>query len=362
MKPVQTRARDVGRPSLPAADDCWEAVMTRDRRYDEQFVYAVRTTGIYCRPSCPSRKPRRINVSFHLPADAAAAGYRACLRCRPEGPVGAPADEAVRRAVEYLEANLDVSVPLTRLGDVVGMSPFHLQRTFKDRIGVSPHAYQRARRMEEFRRRAQRGETVGRATYGAGFNSSRSLYEQAQGALGMTPGRYRRGGAGLEISYTTADSPLGRILVAATANGVCAVAIGDDEAQLEAGLRSEFATADLRRDDGRLSAWAEAVVRQAAGEDPGVAVPAELRGTVFQLRVWEALRQIPAGETRTYRQVAEEIGRPDAVRAVANACASNRLALVIPCHRVLRSDGNLGGYRWGIERKRQLLASEADER
>lgn len=348
--------------TLPEDGECWRAVISRDRSYDGIFVYAVATTGIYCRPSCPSRRPRRENVRFFAPDSASPAGYRACRRCRPDDAAGAPADAAIRRAIDWIEVNLDEPLTLERLGREVGLSPFHLQRTFRDRVGVSPRAYQAARRLDRFRGHARDGATVGRATYEAGFNSSRSLYERAAGGLGMTPGRYRRGGAGLDIRYTIVDSPLGRLLVGATAKGVCAVAIGDDDVELETSLGAEFPRACVSRDEAGLREWAEGVARQAAGADPGMAVPTDLRGTVFQLRVWAALRMIPAGETRTYAEVAAEIGAPRAVRAVAGACAGNHAALVVPCHRVIRSDGGLGGYRWGMDRKRILLESESDER
>jgi AraC family transcriptional regulator, regulatory protein of adaptative response / methylated-DNA-[protein]-cysteine methyltransferase len=337
----------------------WTAVLERDRRHDGSFVYAVRTTGIYCRPSCPSRRPRRESVEFFAePAAAETAGYRACRRCHPRSAAGTPAEQALRRAVEHLDAHLDEPVTLARLAKEVGLSPFHLQRTFTERFGLSPRAYQDARRLERFRLRVQAGDSVSRATYDAGFNSSRSLYERAADGLGMTPGAYRRGGRGLEVRFTLVDSSLGRILVAATDLGVCAVALGGEDAALEAALRAEFPNAELRRDDDSLRSWADVVVRHAEGEHPGLAVPLDLQGTAFQMRVWQALRAIPAGETRTYAEVAAAIGQPSATRAVAGACARNKAALLVPCHRVVRTDGEPGGYRWGIERKRRLLERE----
>ena len=346
---------------LPEESECWRAVLHRDRAYDGVFVYAVETTGIYCRPSCPARRPRRGNVRFLQVEDAARAGFRACLRCRPQA-AGAPADAAVKRAVDYLEAHLDEAVTLKRLGEAVGLSPHHLQRSFKERIGLSPRAYQNARRLERFRQEVRGAGTVSRATYEAGFNSSRGLYESARQGLGMTPARYRRGGRGLQIRYTIVASELGRLLVAATERGVCSVAFGETDETLEEELRREFPQAGLVRDDTGLGERAAAVVQRAEGRDPGAAVPTDLRGTVFQLRVWEALQRIPAGETRSYKQIAVAIGEPGSARAVARACADNRVAVVVPCHRVVRSDGDVAGYRWGSDRKKRLLASEAEER
>jgi AraC family transcriptional regulator, regulatory protein of adaptative response / methylated-DNA-[protein]-cysteine methyltransferase len=343
---------------LPDQRECWRAVLDRDRRFDDRFVYAVRTTGIFCRPSCPARRPKRSNVEFLTVERAAMMGYRPCLRCRPDSVAGSPADAAVRAAVAFVEHHLDETLTLERIGREVGLSPFHLQRSFRERIGLSPRKYQAARRLERFRREAREGRTVGRATFEAGFNSSRSLYEQAPAGLGMTPGRYRQGGAGLQIDYTIVDSDLGRLLVAATAAGVCAVSMGSDDEELRGRLLVEFPRAEVTRNDEALREWAAAVARQAAGEDPGMAVPADLRGTIFQMRVWQALQGIPRGETRTYAQVAAEIGSPSATRAVASACAANHAALVVPCHRVVRTDGGMGGYRWGVERKRRILDSE----
>ncbi|HEX6926622.1 MAG TPA: bifunctional DNA-binding transcriptional regulator/O6-methylguanine-DNA methyltransferase Ada [Longimicrobiaceae bacterium] len=349
-------------PSLPDEAVCWQAVLERDRAYDGKFVYAVRTTGIFCRPSCPARRPKRGSVRFFTPADAIRAGFRPCRRCRPLRPEGAPTDEAVRRAIEFIESHLDEHVTLERLAREVGISPYHLQRIFKNRLGLTPHAYQKARRLERFKEVARSGYGVGRATYEAGFNSSRCLYESAIAGMGMTPGRYRRGGVGLEIRFTVIDSPLGRLLVGATDRGVCAVSLGEEDDALERALRDEFPGARLLRDEESLRAWAEAVARRVVGEDPGLAVPVDLRGTVFQLRVWDALRRIPAGETRTYAEVAEAVGSPGAARAVGSACALNPVALLVPCHRVVRADGSPGDYRWGRSRKERLLRAESEKR
>lgn len=358
-----TRETTTTAPPLPH-DAAWEAVQARDRAQDGEFVYAVTTTGIYCRPSCPSRRPKRENVVFLADPDVAEQeGFRACRRCRPRAATGTPADRHVRHAVELLEEAVTAGDPedtpdLDRLADEVGISPGHLQRTFRDRLGMTPKEYLDARRMETLKAGLRDGETVASATYGAGFGSSRSVYERAAASLGMTPGTYRRGGAGETVRWTVVDSSLGRLLVAATDQGVAAVALGDDDGTLERGLSDELPEAALERDDDRLLPWVETILRQVDGRSPGQAVPVALQGTAFQLRVWRALTEIPPGETRTYTEVAEAIDRPTAARAVARACATNRVAVVVPCHRVVRQDGSLSGYRWGVERKRELLERE----
>ena len=337
----------------------WEAVLRRDRGRDGAFVFAVRTTGVFCRPSCPARRPRRENVLFYAtPADAEDAGYRACRRCRPTVPAGTGTERAVHRALRFIDEHLDERITLARLGREVGVSPFHLQRTFRERVGVSPRAYQDARRVDRLKGRLQAGDTVGRASFEAGFGSARGAHERATAALGMTPGSYRRGGSGLEIRYTILPSTLGRVLVAATAEGVCAVMLGEADSALEAALRADFPRADIARDDDRIGMWAEPVVSALADTSPGLALPLDLHGTAFQLAVWDALRRIPRGETRTYGEVAAAIGQPRAVRAVARAIASNHAAVVVPCHRVVPASGGAGGYRWGEERKRELLRRE----
>lgn len=343
------------------ADAAWEAVQARDERHDGAFVFAVRTTGVYCRPSCPSRRPLRRNVAFfRTPDEAERGGYRACKRCRPKSQTDA--ERQVRKAREYLEAHLDEQVTLEALARAVAMSPFHLQRTFKRLVGLSPKAYQNARRLERFKASVRRGDTVSRATYEAGFGSSRGLYEQAGAGLGMTPGAYRRGGRGLRVAFGVFDSGLGRVLVAATERGVCTAALGDDDAALEAALRRELPHAEVERDDDAVRPWADPILRQLAGAAPDpaseAAPPLDLQGTDFEVSVWRALQRIPRGETRTYAEVAASLGRPSAARAVARACAGNRVCLVVPCHRVIRGDGALAGYRWGVDRKRRLLEME----
>jgi AraC family transcriptional regulator of adaptative response/methylated-DNA-[protein]-cysteine methyltransferase len=333
----------------------WQAILERDARRDGEFVYGVRTTGIACRPSCPSRRPLRANVElFATRAEALRAGYRPCERCRAE-PAGA--DGTLERARTYLEGHLDERVTLVALSRAIGLSPYHLQRAFSRAFGVSPRRYQERRRLERFKRLVRAGEPVGEATYGAGFGSSRALYESARSGLGMTPGKYRSGGRGESIRFTVLASEPDRLLVAVTERGICAVEVGDDEAALTEALAREFPNAVLKRDDGALRCQADQVLAVIGGSRRA-ALPLDLRGTAFQLRVWRALQEIPRGETRSYAAIAARIGSPGASRAVARACASNRIALIVPCHRVVRANGDPGGYRWGAERKRRVLAAE----
>lgn len=345
-----------------SASEAWRAVERRDRRSDGAFVYAVRSTGVYCKPSCPSRRPSRANVRFFLTTkDAELAGYRACLRCRP-GDEDSPSstDAAVERARSYLDRNSDRPVPLAELAEHTGVSAWHLQRSFKRLLGVSPKAYQDARRVSRFKSRLRAGDTVSRATYEAGFGSSSRVYERSGVLLGMTPAAYRRGGAGVRIAYTITDASIGRVLVAMTDRGVCAVELGGTDAEVVRALQNDFPRATIERGDDEHRAWVRAVVDRV--RDPGRGrssdVPLDMAGSAFQLRVWKALQEIPAGERRSYGQVAAAIGRPSATRAVARACATNHLAVVVPCHRVVRSDGDLAGYKWGLERKRRLLEKE----
>ncbi|MGH2616272.1 MAG: bifunctional DNA-binding transcriptional regulator/O6-methylguanine-DNA methyltransferase Ada [Thermomicrobiales bacterium] len=339
-------------------EERWQAVLQRDRSRDGQFVLGVRTTGIYCRPSCPARKPNRENVVFFADADAAEqAGFRACRRCKPRSSL-APREEMVARATAWLDEHIEERVTLSRLAEAVGVSPAHLQRTFTEVTGVSPRQYVAARRLEGAKSHLRNGDNVTTALYAAGYGSSSRFYDQARDALGMSPASYRRGGDGVVMRYTITESKLGRVLVAATDRGICAVSIGDDDAMLEAALESEYPRATIRRDDEAMRPYLGAVLAQSAGQAAPGAVPLDVPGTPFQHRVWEALRAIPRGERRTYAQIAATLGNPKAARAVASACAANHAAVVIPCHRVVRSDGEAGGYRWGMKRKEALLASE----
>lgn len=359
MLTMSTTFRAQPTSSVPDGDEAWRAVERRDPRFDGRFVYAVRSTRIYCRPSCPSRRPARARVTFYAAPDAAEeAGYRACRRCHPRDARLAPAAVAVERARRHIERNPDQGVTLSSLAAQVGMSPFYLQRTFKRLLGVSPREYQDALRVTRFKSRLRAGDTVSRATYEAGFGSSSRVYERSDRTLGMTPASYRRGGAGLRITYTIVESPFGKLLVGATDRGVCSVALGDSDEQLVLALRGDFPRAAVERGDDAHRDWVEEIVGHIGGGNVGLNVPLDVQGTAFQQQVWALLRRIPPGRTRSYREIATELGNPRATRAVARACASNRMAIVIPCHRVVRGDGEAGGYKWGMERKRALLDRE----
>lgn len=340
--------------------DYWQAIQQRDARYDGQFVYGVRSTGIYCRPSCSSRQPLRENVSFFVqPEQAEQAGFRPCKRCQPRlAHAPDPQLELVERICRLLAEECERPPSLKALSQQFALSPYYLQRLFKRITGVSPRQYADAQRVQRLKAQLTRSQAVTPALYDAGYASSSSLYAQSFEQLGMTPSQYRRKGYALMIVYTTLQTPLGRLLVAATERGLCAVRLGDDDASLVATLRNEFAAAQIERDDAALQGAVAQIVAHLEGHQPHIDLPTDVRATAFQRQVWQALRSIPYGETRSYSEVAEQIGRPTAVRAVARACASNPLALVVPCHRVIREDGSLGGYRWGIERKQKLLEQE----
>jgi AraC family transcriptional regulator of adaptative response/methylated-DNA-[protein]-cysteine methyltransferase len=342
--------------ALPDRTTAWRAVQERDRSFDGQFVYAVHSTRVFCRPSCSSRRPTKSRVEFFSSAsDAERAGYRACKRCRPASSVVSSIDRAVARASDYIRRHADGPVTLATLAREVGVSAFHLQRAFKRALGLSPREYHDAERRRILASRLRGGDTVSRATYEAGFGSSSRVYERS---MGMTPAAIRKGGAGQRIQYGIVDCPLGRLLVAYTERGVCSVAIGDDDRALERAFRADFSEAEIHAAGPAIHEWITAIVRSVQGTGSGAAIPLDAQGTAFQWRVWNALQQIPRGTTLSYSDVAKRIGQPSAVRAVARACATNPVALVIPCHRVVREDGDLGGYRWGIERKRALLQSE----
>ncbi|MEO5955094.1 MAG: bifunctional DNA-binding transcriptional regulator/O6-methylguanine-DNA methyltransferase Ada [Nitrospiraceae bacterium] len=345
-------------PSMNAVH-AWEAVLTRDRRCDGRFVYAVSSTNVYCRPSCPSRRPTRDHVMFFdSPPQAEAAGYRACLRCRPQSSHGSDAEQRVERARCYLDDHGDDPVTLRQLAREVGMSPFHLQRTFTQLVGLSPKAYRDTRRMVRFASALKRGATVTSAIYEAGFGSSSSLYARVHGEFGMTPSAFRSGGAGVTLRYTTVPTAVGCMLVAVTARGIVAVCLGDTVGTLVASLRHDYPKAILRRDGIGLKEHARVILQYVTGERATGLPSLDVKATLFQRKVWQALQQIPRGQTRSYQEVAGMIGQPTAARAVARACATNPIAVVIPCHRVVRGDGQLAGYRWGLERKKRLLALE----
>lgn len=338
-------------------DRAWQMVQSREPSADLLFVYGVRTTGVYCRPSCPSRRPLRRSVEFFATSELAErAGYRACKRCTPN--VMHPQAHMLTQACDYIEQHLDNTVKLERLGKVVGLSAFHTQRLFRRFLGISPRQYQQTRRMARFRQNLLTNDSVTTAMYDAGFTSSSRLYESASEHLGMTPLQYRRGGKDLKIRYAIADSPLGKMLVAATDAGLCAVAFGSLACELEDDLASRFAQSTRQRDDAKLGTMVKQILAQITEHPVALELPLDVRATAFQQRVWTALRNIPRGETRTYSQIAEAIGQPTAARAVARACATNPVAVAVPCHRVIGSDGSLTGYRWGVERKKKLLELE----
>jgi len=349
-------------PALPylarmISDDlAWDAVQRRDRAFDGRVFFAVTSTRVYCRPSCPARRPLRMNVRFFAATrDAEAAGFRACRRCEPDQK-RTPLAERVRAIVDE---RVEEGVTLADLATLTGTSPHHLQRVFKKQFGVSPKEYLAARRAEHFKRQLRSGQNVSDATYEAGYGSSSRLYSQSNARLGMTPATYRRGGLGMEIRYTTLATSLGTLLVGVTDRGVCAVSLGDSAKSLERGLRDEYPNATIEHtDDPALTHAVAAIVGQLDNHAHAIDLPIDVQATAFQLRVWDALRKIPYGETRTYSEIAAAVGQPSAVRAVANACAHNRVAVVIPCHRVIRNDGELGGYRWGLARKKKLLERE----
>jgi AraC family transcriptional regulator of adaptative response/methylated-DNA-[protein]-cysteine methyltransferase len=345
------------RHTAPSIDEqtAWQQLLARDP--DAEFLYAVTTTGVFCRPGCSSRRPLRANVRFFRTADeASAAGFRPCQRCRPTTLPGDP----LERIRQHIEKHLDRAVPLSELAQLVKFSPFTVQRLFKREMGASPLQYQRALRADALRASLKQGDSVTTAIYNAGFNSSSRVYDGTQ--LGMTPARFAQGGKGEQIGFTTARTPFGWIVVGATERGLCWLALADTSAAAETTLRKEFPAAALRRDQSLAKYVDEALLSVRDGSDLVRSKLSterfDLRGTVFQLRVWQALRQIPRGETLTYGQLAREMGMPNSTRAVARACALNRVSLLVPCHRVVGASGSLTGYRWGVDRKRQLLEAE----
>jgi AraC family transcriptional regulator, regulatory protein of adaptative response / methylated-DNA-[protein]-cysteine methyltransferase len=339
----------------------WQAIVNREPDMDGAVYYGVLSTGVYCRPSCGARRPRRENVVFFSSrGDAEQAGFRACLRCRPDQAAANPRVRLVLEVCRHLEAHPEGTPTLPDLARAVGGSPFHIQRTFKAILGVSPRAWAEARRLERFKRQSRGGASVTGALYEAGYNSSSALYGRGASQLGMTPKAYLQGGQGIGIAYTVFETALGKTLVAATGRGICAVRFGESESAVEADVRAEFPGAEIKRADQDLAEYARAVAALAAGRAPDAELPLDVRATAFERRVWEALRAIPRGQTRCYAEVAEAVGKPRAARAVARACAANPVALLIPCHRVIRRDGQSGGYRWGADRKASLLKSERE--
>src|ERR1700676_3845438 len=348
-------------PQTLSRRSCLVAVASRDARMDRAFVYGVRSTGIYCRPSCPSRRPRPQQIQFFALSEAAErAGFRACLRCRPQSEPRSSQSQLISSVCHAIETDTGTDRPadLGRLAAAAGLSAQHLQRTFRQAMGITPRQYADAIRVARLKSNLRKGTDVTTALYETGYGSPSRLYEKSDAQLGMTPATYRQGGQGMQISYTITDCSLGRVLVAATGRGISAVYLGDNDEPLAAALRKEYPQAEIRHSSEEHSQWVRAIVRHLAGSQPQLDLPTDVAATAFQRRVWGALRAIPFGTTRTYSEVARSLGRPTATRAVARACATNPISIVVPCHRVVRTDGSLGGYRWGLHRKQLLLEQE----
>lgn len=359
---TNTASRREARAAVTQADPRWAAVLARDAGADGRFVYSVASTGVYCRPSCGARTPRPENVSFHASrTDAEAAGFRPCKRCRPDLPPLAERQADMVAALCRQIDDADTLPSLDALAASAGLSRFHLLRVFKAHTGLTPRAWAAARRAERLRERLADGATVTEAIADAGYGSTSRVYEKSARPLGMTPRRYRAGGADTDIRFAIAQCALGALLVAASDQGVCAIALGDDADALARDLQDRFPQARLSGDDADFARVVAQVVGFVEAPRIGLALPLDLRGTAFQQRVWAALRAIPPGQTLSYTELARRIGAPAAVRAVASACAANTLAVAVPCHRVVRTDGSLSGYRWGVARKRALLDRERSD-
>jgi AraC family transcriptional regulator of adaptative response/methylated-DNA-[protein]-cysteine methyltransferase len=350
------------KPAFSTDDERWAAVQARMREADGACYYSVRTTGVYCQPSCPSRGARRVNVAFHANrADAEAAGFRPCLRCKPDQPPLAERQAAaVAQACRLIDAAVD-EPDLASLAEACGMSRFHFHRVFRAHTGITPKAYAAARRAERLQRELAQAPTVTAAAYDAGFSSSGRFYAASSGVLGMTPQRYRGGGGGETIRFAVAACSLGALLVAVTGKGICSILLGDDPDALVRDLQDRFPKAELIGAEAGFEDTVAQVVAFVEAPRIGLGLPLDVRGTAFQQRVWQALRSIPAGRTVGYAELAAQLGMPQGARAVAGACAANPVAVAIPCHRVVRNDGSISGYRWGVERKKTLLEREAGQ-
>ena len=345
--------------SVTADTEKWRAVIERDLTKDGVFVFGVRSTRIYCKPSCSARHPKLEQVIFFSqPDEAERSGFRACKRCQPRDSRPSAKAQLIENTCRYIEANLDEKLTLQNLSRQAGLSAFHFQRTFKRILGISPRQYVEARRLEEVKHSLTNGETVTNSLYEAGFTSKSRLYEKTTPKFGVSPGIFRRGGEGLRIHYTIVDSRIGRILLAATELGACAVCMGASDDAVEAALKKDYYAADLHRDDEAMSKWAKALMSYFDGHEFPRDVPLDLQATAFQWRVWKEIQSIPYGQTATYSNIAKSLGTPQAARAVARACATNPVAIVIPCHRVTGRDGSLRGYAWGVKRKKTLLSLE----
>jgi len=357
MSMSSTKSQSQTNISARAAARYWRATLARDRRADGAFVLAVRSTHIYCRPSCPARRPLRRNVTFFRTGEEAAKqGYRPCLRCRPNEIAASVA--LVQRAAGQLARSDEEAVRLGPLAQDLGITEATLRRAFLQVTGLTPRQLAEALRVQRFKAMLRAGSKITDALYETGYGSSSRVYERSNAQLGMTPATYQKGGKGMKIGYTIAKSPLGRVLVAATDRGISAVYLGDKDSELVAELHGEYPQAEIAAAPDSYQRWVREIVQRTEGKQPQVELPLDLQATAFQRRVWQELQRIPRGATRTYSQVARALGRPKAVRAVARACATNPVSVVVPCHRVIRGDGNLAGYRWGLPRKEQLLAQE----
>ncbi|HVO57934.1 MAG TPA: bifunctional DNA-binding transcriptional regulator/O6-methylguanine-DNA methyltransferase Ada [Dongiaceae bacterium] len=347
--------------SPETAERFWQATLARDARADGTFFLAVKSTGIYCRPSCPARRPLRKNVLFYrTPEEARGGGFRACRRCRPDEIASAAA--LVQRALGVIRAEAGDKLSIAALAKRAGSNPSTLRRAFRSQTGLTPKELSAALQVAEFKKQIRDGKNVTDALYASGYGSSSRVYEQSDRTLGMTPATYQRGGKGMKIAYTTTKSSLGEVLVAATERGVSAVYLGDAAPRLVQELRREYPRAEIRERKGAFAEWVEEIVARTEGNAPRRELPLDVQATAFQSRVWKELQKIPRGATKTYSEVARALKQPRAVRAVARACATNPVSIVVPCHRVVREDGKLAGYRWGLQRKEKLLAREGANR
>jgi len=340
----------------------WDALRNRNWRYDGSFVFAVRSTGVYCNPSCPAkRSTMREVVFFSSSAEAESSGFRPCRRCKPNENGASPQLLMISRLCRYVENNVEKKLTLSTLSAQVGLSPYHLQRTFKRIVGVSPRKYIETLRLARMKRSLLKGETVTKAIYHAGFSSKSRFYENGSYRFGMSPGSLRRGGAGMRVRYTIVECSLGRLLVAGTEFGICAVCMGDSDPIVERALSEQYPSAKLHRNDESMRQWVAEISKYLSGGKLKLNLPLDLQATTFQSDVWDQIKSIPYGATSSYSEIAIALGKPNAARAVARACATNPVALIVPCHRVIGEDGNLHDYRWGKDRKRELLRLEQEQ-
>lgn len=339
------------------AERFWEATLRRDRRADGSFVFAVESTHIYCRPSCPARRPHRQNARFFAnPEEAERRGFRACRRCRPKEVAGASL--LVSKAAALLAHASEETVRMEGIAAQIGCSPEALRRAFRAMTGLAPREFAEAVRMKQFKNLLREGRTITEALYTCGFGSPSRIYEKTNSHLGMTPAEYQRGAADMTMDYSITKTTLGRVLLATTEKGISAIYLGESEKQLVSELRAEYPRAELKQDPAGHGDWIKEVCKRIDGAKPSLDLPLDVQATAFQRRVWKELQKIPLGATRTYTQVAQALGKPKSVRAVARACATNPVSIVVPCHRVIRADGQLAGYRWGVKRKQELLERE----